>query len=177
MHVASRIYSVVVTIMFYLAFTVVNYFCLHVFNTWGILSTHSMSYTANIALTVIIIASIFYFRDRFFTWASLFVVGRLLDSATTYYALQFPFFYESNLFIAGILDKPQYVFLLNMAVGVPGGIYVAAFMTQRPDPRDKAKYLVSLVRKATSLNVLLASWLPVINNLLAITYSFLAMWL
>jgi hypothetical protein len=173
----NRVYSITVTIVFYLVFTVINYFGLHVFHTWGVLSTHSTSFMANIALTVVIVVSVLYFRDKFFTWASLDVIGRLLDSATTYYALQFPFFYESNPFIASILDKPQYVFLLNMAVGVAGGIYVATFMTLRPDPRDKLKYFVSLVLKVTSLNVLLSSWQPVINNILTIIYTFLTLWL
>ncbi len=173
----NRVYSITVTIVFYLVFTVINYFGLHVFHTWGVLSTHFTSFLANIALTVVIVASVFYFRDRFFMWASLVVIGRLLDSATTYYALQFPFFYESNPFIAGILDKPQYVFLLNMVVGVADGIYVATFMTLRPDPRYKLKYLVSLVLRVTSLNILLSSWYPVINNFLAIIYSFLVQWL
>jgi hypothetical protein len=171
----NRAYSITVTIVFYLVYTVTNYFSLHVFHLWGVLSTHSTSFLANIALTVMIVASVFYFRDKFFTWTSLTVIGRLLDSATTYYALQFPFFYEANPLIAGILDKPQYVFLLNMAVGVAGGIYVATFMTMRPDPRDKLKYFIVLVLRVTSLNVLFSSWHPVINNILTIIYSFLVL--
>jgi len=169
----NRVYSAVTTLMFYLVFTVINYFSLYVFHMWGALSTYSSTFIVNLTLTAITLVSVFYFRNAFFTWTSLVVIGRLLDSVTTYYALQFPYFYEANTFIAGLLDKPQYVFLLNMTVGVSGGIYVATFMTTRLDPRNKLKYYIVLLLKITSLNVLLSSWQPVINNILTILHTFL----
>jgi hypothetical protein len=161
--------------MFYLVFTIINYFSIYVFHMWGVLSTYSSTFIVNLTLTAITLASVFYFRNAFFTWASLVVIGRLLDSVTTYYALQFPFFYEANAFIAGLLDKPQYIFLINMAVGVSGGMYVATFMTMRPDPRNKLKYYIVLLLKITSLNVLFSSWQPVISNILVILYTFLVL--
>jgi hypothetical protein len=129
----------------------------------------------NLTLTAITIASVFYFRDAFFTWASLVIIGRLLDSTTTYYALQFPYFYEANTLIAGLLDKPQYVFLLNMTVGMAGGIYVATVMTIHPSTRSNLKRYMVLLLKITSLNVLFSSWQPVISNILTILYTFLVL--
>ena len=169
----NRVYSAITTLMFYLVFTIINYFSIYVFHVWGALSTYSSTFIVNLTFTAITLASVFYFRNAFFTWTSLVVIGRLLDSATTYYALQFPYFYEANTLIAGLLDKPHYVFLLNMAVGVSGGIYVATFMTIRPDTRNKLKYYIVLLLKITSLNVLLSSWQPVINNILTILHTFL----